>query len=71
MTCCHQREPKHLWIGLLNNDLFADWRGTLSVRLDAVSAARELWRDRPLSARKRIELEIKAGDVAVVDLRLE
>jgi hypothetical protein len=71
MTCCHQDDPKHLWIGLLNNDLFADWHGALSVRLGAVSSAHELWSDRPLAAGQRIELSVKAGDVAVVDLRLK
>jgi hypothetical protein len=71
MTCCHEGDPKHLWIGLLNNDLFADWRGMLQVRRGKVVSASEIWRGPPLTAAQHINLAIKAGDVAIVDLRLQ
>ena len=73
MTCCHDGDPKHLWIGLLNNDLFADWHGTLRLRRGSIAAATELWRGRPLAAQQqqRIELDIPAGDAAIIDLRLK
>jgi hypothetical protein len=71
MTCCHDGDPKHLWVGLLNNDLFADWRGALHLRLGPVASAHDLWRDQPLTVQPQIPLEVPAGDVAIIDLRLQ
>ena len=55
----------------MNNDLFADWRGTLRVRIGQVAAARKLWRQRPLSVEGHVNLEVPAGDVAILDVRLK
>jgi hypothetical protein len=70
-TCCYDGDPKRLLAGLINNDLFADWRGSVRVRLGAVASARELGKDRRLTVGERIELEVPAGDVAILEIRLK
>jgi hypothetical protein len=70
-TCCYHGDPQRLLVGLLNNDLFADWRGGLRVRIGAIASARELWRGKELPAQDRLELVIPAGDVAIVEIRLK
>ena len=70
-TCCYNGAPKRLLVGLINNDLFADWRGNVRVRLGDVASAMELWKNRDLKVRDRIELEIPAGDVAILEIRLK
>lgn len=70
-TCCYQGDPQRLLVGLLNNDLLADWRGGLRVRVGVIAPARELWRGQELPAQERIELVIPAGDVAIVEIRLK
>lgn len=68
--CCYDGDPQRLLVGLLNNELFADWEGTLRVRGRSVASAKELWRGRSLGRGRRIKLKIPAGDVAILDLRL-
>jgi len=70
-TCCYDGDPQRLLVGLINYDLFADWRGSVRVRLGAVASARELWKDRRLTVGERIELEVPAGDVAILEIRLK
>lgn len=70
-TCCYGGDPKRLLVGLINNDLFAGWQGSVQVRVGAVAAAKELGTDRPLAAGDRIELEVPAGDVAILEIRLK
>ncbi|PIW17399.1 MAG: hypothetical protein COW34_05025, partial [Armatimonadetes bacterium CG17_big_fil_post_rev_8_21_14_2_50_66_6] len=69
-TCCYDNDPKRLLLGLTNNDLFADWRGTFSVRLGTVASATELRSSTKLRPSKAIDLRIPAGDVAIVEARL-
>ena len=71
MTCAFDGDRKHLWVGLLNNDLFADWHGNVRIRKGPVLLAQELWHGRQLSASDRLELTIPAGDVAIVNLHLK
>jgi len=68
-TCCFT-DGGRLLVGLFNQNLFADWQGTLKVRRGEVAGARELWHGQALTAGAAIPLRIAAGDVAVVDLRL-
>ena len=70
-TCCYQDDPTRLLVGLMNNDLFAGWRGTLRVRVGRIISARELTGDEQLRAGDAISLEIPAGDVAMLDVRIE
>ena len=68
---CFANDPKHLLVSLTNNELFADWDGTVTVRLGEVAQARELWRDAPVGMDgNEISLRVPAGDVAVVDVRV-
>jgi len=68
--CCYADNPRRLLVGLMNNDLFADWEGTLQVRGRSIASARELWKGRSWRGRRRIKLQIPAGEVALLDLRL-
>lgn len=69
-TCCFA-EGGRLLVGLTNQDLFADWQGTLEVRRPGtVTSARELWHDAALPAGRSTPLKVGAGDVAVVEVRL-
>jgi len=70
-TCCYQNDRKRLLVGLMNNDLFAGWRGSLRVRVGRITAVRGLIRDEELPAGDAISLEIPAGDVAILDIRIE
>jgi hypothetical protein len=70
-ACCYDGDPKHLRVGLINNDLFAPWHGKLRVRVGQVASAQELWKAQTLKVQDGVELEIPSGDVAIVDLRLK
>lgn len=71
-TCCFARDSKRLLVGLTNNDLFADWNGTLTVRVGRLRTARQLWpEERSLPRRDPLPLHIPAGEVTLVDLRLQ
>ncbi len=70
-TCCYDGDPKRLLVGLINNDLFANWQGRVQVRVGAVASAKELETGRPVAAGDRIELAIPAGNVAILELRLK
>ena len=67
---CFDGDPKHLLVGLMNNDLFADWTGKLRLREGEIASAEELWCGKRLPAGREIPVTIPAGDVAVVDVRL-
>jgi hypothetical protein len=69
-TCCFDNDPQRRLIGLLNNDLFADWSGKLRLREGVAASAEELWHGRQLTAGREITLSIPAGDVAIIDVRL-
>jgi hypothetical protein len=70
-TCCYNGDPKHLRVGLINSNLFAPWRGRVHVRLGQVASAVELWRGWTLLPEDLADLEIPAGDAAIVDIRLK
>ncbi len=67
---CFEGDPRRLLVGLMNNDLFADWRGTLRVRRGEVASATELRTGDTLKPARGIALKVRAGDVAMVDVRL-
>lgn len=69
-TCCYADDRKRLLVGLVNQDLFADWQGTLRVRHGAPSLAREIWKGSDLPPAQSIRLAVPAGDVRLLDLRL-
>jgi hypothetical protein len=70
-TCCYANDPKRLLVGLMNNDLFAEWRGRLKLRRGEAASARELWRGTALPAGREVPLVIPPGDVAIIDVRLK
>jgi hypothetical protein len=69
-TCLYESDPKKMLVGLLNNDLFADWKGTVTVRKGAIASATDLWSGKKLTAAESIPVSIAAGDVAMVEVRL-
>ena len=69
-TCCYENNPKRLLVGLTNNDLFADWEGTVKVAIGEVASAVELRGGTRLSTDQGIALRVPAGDVAILDVRL-
>lgn len=69
-TCCFDDDDRRLLVGLTNNELFADWQGTVRARIGEVASARELWPGRDLSAGDGIELTVPAGEVVILDVRL-
>ncbi len=68
-TVCHA-DGNRLTVGLVNNDLFADWQGTLEVRRGTVASATEQLSGQTLPAGRSIPIKVAAGEVAVVELRL-
>ena len=59
-----------LLVGLLNNDLFADWQGTLQVRPGAVtSVTGYLERTGTAGARSPLPMTVPAGDAVILDVR--
>ena len=68
-TCCYDGEPQRLLVGLINNDLFADWHGTVAVRSGPIALARDLWTGRTLGSGPRIRVTVPAGDAAILDIR--
>ena len=70
-TNLYEKDPKRMLVGLLNNDLFADWKGVLRVKKGVVSAVKEIWRGKDLAAGSEIPLTIPAGEVAMVEVRLK
>ena len=69
-TCCYDGDRKRLLVGLINHDLFARWEGTLGVRIGQVIAVRDLWHGKTVAAQEPLQLEVPAGDVLVLDVRL-
>jgi hypothetical protein len=67
---CFPDDPNRLLVGLINNDLFADWSGRLTLREGELASAHDLWRGRDLPEGRAVRLTVPAGDVAVVDLRV-
>lgn len=70
-TCCYEGDPKRLLVGLMNNDLFAAWQGTLRVRVGQVASVRDLTGDKPIAPGQAIALQVPAGDVIILDIRLD
>jgi hypothetical protein len=66
---CYDNEPGRLLVTLTNNDLFADWQGTLSLRDGRIAAARDWRADEDLTASDRLRVKVPAGDVTVVEVR--
>ena len=63
-------DDKRLLVGLINNDLFADWEGEIHLRQGAAVSAREIWRGQDLPAGQTLHLRLPAGEVAILDLSL-
>ncbi len=70
-TCCHPDDSGRLLVGLMNNDLFADWRGTLRSRLGRMTSVTDWTDEKTLPAGEALSLTIPAGDVAILDIRLQ
>ncbi|MHB8970517.1 MAG: LamG domain-containing protein [Pirellulaceae bacterium] len=68
-TCCYADDPQRLLVGLLNNDLFADWQGTLQVRHGAVTSVKDILNERELPAQNPLSLIVPAGDAVILDVR--
>ncbi len=62
-------DPRRLLVGMLNNDLFADWQGTLQVRLGSVTSALDILNERPLPVDNPLPMNVPAGDAVILDLR--
>ena len=69
-VCCFAEDAKRLLVGLMNQDLFADWQGTLQIRLGPIKAVRELLREQDLPAQVPLPLAIPAGETLILDVRL-
>jgi len=69
-VCCYEGDPQHLLVGLTNNDLFADWTGSLKVRTGEVATVSELLDGELLATTPQPRLRIPAGSVSVLDIRL-
>jgi hypothetical protein len=70
-TCLYDKDPKRVLVGLFNNSLFADWTGTVTVRNRAIASAIETWRGKRLQPGPAgIKVTVKAGDVAMIEVRL-
>jgi len=70
-TCCFDGDPKRLLIGLMNNDLFADWKGTFRVRVGKESSVAEIWRGQAITVDEPIALQVPAGGARILDVRLK
>ncbi len=68
-ACCYAEDPKRLLVGLINNDLFADWEGTVSLREGTIASARDLWGNQTLASGPHIRVTVPPGDAAILDLR--
>jgi len=67
---CYDADPKRLLVTLTNNDLFADWRGTVRTTLGTIASAAELWTGEALPTGDSIGVSVPAGDVRLIDVRL-
>ncbi len=70
-ACCYDGDRKRLLVGLMNHNLFADWRGTLRVRVGRVDSVRDLRAEKPLAVQDPLPLAVPAGDAAILDVRLK
>jgi len=67
---CFEADDQRLLVTLMNNELFADWSGVVRIGRDVVRAT-DIWYGAELAPGREMPLTIPAGDVAVLDLRLE
>jgi hypothetical protein len=67
--CCFTNEPRRMLVGLFNNDLFANYEGTLQLRLGAPQSVRSTMRDQDVDPRSPLPVVISAGDVEVLDVK--
>ncbi len=67
---CFDGDDERLLVTLMNNDLFADWTGTVHLERD-IARATDIWHGAELPPGRDLQLAIPAGDVAVLDLRQE
>ncbi|MCE5238231.1 LamG domain-containing protein [bacterium] len=63
---CTSDAPRKLLVTLTNNNLFADWRGTLRVKGRKVDSLREWWENRDL--KPGAPVTVPAGDVRVLEV---
>jgi hypothetical protein len=69
-TCCFDDDPKRLLVGLMNHDLLANWNGTVRIRIGEMASVSELWRGKAMAVGNPLELDIPAGDLLILDVRL-
>ncbi|MCX7597752.1 MAG: LamG domain-containing protein [Armatimonadetes bacterium] len=65
---CYADNPRRLLVALTNNDLFADWQGTVRLRDGTVTAVRDLRRERDLRPGKSVPVTVPSGDVVLLDV---
>jgi len=68
---CFEGDAKRLLVALTNNELFADWDGELAVTIGEIESAQDLRKDADLTAADLEALNVPAGDVAILELRLK
>ncbi|MEI6503550.1 MAG: hypothetical protein WCP21_21270, partial [Armatimonadota bacterium] len=65
---CYENDPKRLLVTLTNNELFADWQGSVYLRQGKVKSVRDLRTGKALTG---LDVTVPAGDVLVLDVRLK
>ncbi|NPV47205.1 MAG: hypothetical protein HPY69_09620 [Armatimonadetes bacterium] len=68
---CYGDDPQRLLVSLTNNELFADWEGQVRLRSGTVTAVRDLRREQALEPAALSKMRVPAGDVALLDVRVE
>lgn len=66
---CYADNPRRLLVALTNNDLFADWQGTVRLRHGTMAAVRDLRQERDLPAGKSLSITVPAGDAVLLEIR--
>lgn len=68
---CYADNRQRLLVALTNNDLFADWQGTVRLRHGTMAAVRDLRKERSLPAGRSLSITVPAGDVVILDIRTQ
>jgi len=65
----YAEDPDRLLVALTNNDLFADWEGTVRLREGSIARAVDLRADTPLPTGRRLSVTVAAGEVVLLEVR--
>jgi hypothetical protein len=66
---CYEGQPSRFLVALTNNELFADWEGSVSLPERTVTAVRDLRAELALSPDELERLTVPAGDVVLLEVR--